>query len=66
MKLEYHLAFFYPSDKLDAAKDMDRLLWTMVDCSSGPSIPGVDRGRGVEYKLSLDCGKTSVSPITLL
>ena len=47
MKLDYHLALCYPSDMLEAAKEMDRLLWTMVACSSGITIPRVDMGSGV-------------------
>ena len=56
MKLDYHLALCYPSDMLEAAKEMDRLLWTMLECSSGITIPRVDMGRGVEC-----CPSTTVT-----
>ena len=56
MKLDYHLALCYPSDMLEAANEMDRLLWTMVECSTGITIPRVDMGRGVEC-----CPKTTVT-----
>ena len=48
MKLDYHLALCYPTDMVEAAREMDRLLHTMLECSSTLSIPKVDEGRGVE------------------
>ena len=46
--LDYHMALCYPTDMAEAAKEMDRLLFTMLECSSSQSIPKIDEGRGVE------------------
>ena len=46
MKLDYHLALCYPTDMAEAAREMDKLLYKMVDSSSDLSIPRVNEGRG--------------------
>ena len=56
MKLDYHLALCYPTDMVEAAKEMDRLLKTLLECASGLSIPNGDEGRGVEC-----CPQTTVT-----
>ena len=56
MKLDYHLALCYPSDIVEAAKEMDKLLKNMVECATGMSIPLLDEGRGVEC-----CPQTTVT-----
>ena len=48
MKLDYHLSLCYPSDMLQAAKEMDNLLWLMLERASGLNIPRLEEGRGVE------------------
>ena len=48
MKLDYHLSLCYPSDMEVAAREMDRLLWSMVERAAGLSIPKLEEGRGVE------------------
>ena len=56
MKLDYHLALCYPTDMVEAAKEMDRLLKRLLECASGLSIPNGDEGRGVEC-----CPQTTVT-----
>ena len=53
MKLDYHISLCYPSDMVEASKEMDSLLWTMVEKATNLSIPKVDEGRGVECCLQL-------------
>ena len=48
MKLDYRLSLCYPSDMEVAAREMDSLLWFMLQKAAGFSIPRVDEGRGVE------------------
>ena len=48
MKLDYHLSLCYPSDMELAAKEMDNLLWLMLEKAAGINIPAVDGGRGFE------------------
>ena len=48
MKLDYALPLCYPTDMEVAAKEMDNLLWLMLEKSAGFSIPRVDEGRGLE------------------
>ena len=47
MKLDYHLSLCYPSDMLLAAREMDNLLWLMLEKAAGLNIPRIDGGRGV-------------------
>ena len=47
-KLDYHLSLVYPTDMEAAAKEMDNLLWHMLEKAAGFCIPRVDQGRGVE------------------
>ena len=46
MKLDYHPSLCYPTDMEAAAKEMDNLLWSMLEKSAGFPIPRVDEGRG--------------------
>ena len=48
-KLDYHLALCYPSDMLEAAEEMDKILVSMVESAADLSIPMQDEGRGVEH-----------------
>ena len=48
MKLDYHLSLCYPTDMEVAAREMDSLLWFMLQKAAGFSIPRVDEGRGLE------------------
>ena len=48
-KLDYHLTLCYPSDMLEAAEEMDRILVSMVESATHLSIPMIDEGRGVEH-----------------
>ena len=48
MKLDYHLALCYPTDMEEASRQMDDILWSMVEKAAGVSIPRVEEGRGVE------------------
>ena len=61
MKLDYHLALCYPTDMVEAAIEMDRLLRTILECSSTLSIPKVDEGRGVECCLQTPVTRHQVS-----
>ena len=45
MKLDYHLALCYPSDMAEAAKEMDRLLASMLLSATGLRIPMEDEDR---------------------
>ena len=47
MKLDYHLSLCYPSDMLLAAREMDNLLWLMLEKAAGLNIPRIDGVRGV-------------------
>ena len=49
MKLDYHLALCYPSDMVEAAKEMDRILGAMLHSATGFAIPMVDEGGSVEH-----------------
>ena len=44
MKLDDHMASCYPTDMVEAAKEMDKLLYSMVEASApaGLSIPKTD------------------------
>ena len=53
MKLDYHLALCYPSDMAEAAAEMDRLLYTMLETATDLNIPTRDHGRGVECCLDM-------------
>ena len=53
MKLDYHISLCYPSDMVEAAKEMDKLLWNMVEKATELSIPKVNEGKGVECCLQL-------------
>ena len=53
MKLDYHISLCYPSDMAEAARQMDQLLWSMVEKATNLSIPKVEEGRGVECCLQL-------------
>ena len=53
MKLDYHLSLCYPADMAVAAREMDRLLWSMVERAAGLSIPNLEEGRGVECVLTV-------------
>jgi hypothetical protein len=53
MKLDYHISLCYPSDMVEAAKEMDHLLWGMVERATNISIPKMEEGRGVECCLQL-------------
>ena len=53
MKLDYHLAMCFPSDVAEAAREMDKLLYKMVESSADLSIPRVNEGRGVECCLQI-------------
>ena len=48
-KMDYHLVMCYPSDMLEAAEEMDRILVSMVERAAHLSIPMIDEGRGVEH-----------------
>ena len=39
MKLDYHLALCYPSDMMEAAKEMDIILGSMLQSATGIPIP---------------------------
>ena len=52
MKLDYHLALCYPSDTEEAAKQMDNLLWSMVERAAAGSIPRGEEGLGYECVLA--------------
>ena len=56
MKLDYHLALCYPSDMAEAAKEMDRLLASMLQSATGLRIPMEDEGRGLDQ-----CPQSGVS-----
>ena len=53
MKLDYHISLCYPSDMVEAAKEMDCLLWKMMEKATNLAIPKVDEGRGVECCLQI-------------
>ena len=48
-KLGYHLFLCYPSDMVEAAVEMDRILLSMVQKATGLAIPMVEQGIGVEH-----------------
>ena len=48
MKLDYHVSLCYPTDMEVAARQMDDILWTMLEKAAGLSIPRVEEGRGLE------------------
>ena len=47
MKLDYHLSLCYPTDMEEAAREMDRLFWSMVERTARLSIPKQEEGRGL-------------------
>ena len=53
MKLDYHISLCYPSDMEEAAKEMDILLWRMMEKATNLKIPKVEEGRGVECCLQI-------------
>ena len=46
--MDSHLSLCYPSDMVEAAVEMDRILLSMVQKATGLAIPMVDQGIGVE------------------
>ena len=65
MKLDYHLALCYPTDMAEAAKEMDKLLYNMLESASGLFIPKVDEGRGVECFLQIHDEGIMAEPIRI-
>ena len=55
-KLDFHMSLCYPSDMEEAAKEMDRVLGTMLHSAVGFHIPMQEEGLGVEH-----CPKPEVS-----
>ena len=48
-KLDYHLSLCYPSDMVEAAVEMDRILLSKVQKAIGLAVPMVEQGIGVEH-----------------
>ena len=48
MKLDYHISLCYPSDMEEAAREMDNLLWRMMEKATNLSIPKTEEGKGFE------------------
>ena len=48
-KMDYHLSLCYPSDMVEAAMEIDRILLSMVQKATCLAIPMVDQGMGVEH-----------------
>ena len=48
-KNKIFLSLCYPSDMVEAAAEMDRILLSMVQKATGLAIPLVDQGIGVEH-----------------
>ena len=46
--LDYHMSLQYPSDMLGPARQLDAILWQMLESAAGFPIPQVDEGMGVE------------------
>ena len=55
-KLDYHLSLCYPSDIAEAAKELDSVLWDLLEYATGLHIPRCDEGLGVECMLDLPYG----------
>ena len=62
MKLDYHIYLCYPTYMVDAAREMDQLLWGMVERAAGISIPKGEKGRGVGVLPPVACHDTRVGP----
>ena len=52
-KMSYSLSLQYPSDMLEAARNMDDILWSMMERATGIHIPREEEGRGVECVLDV-------------
>ena len=52
-KLSYSLSLQYPSDIREAARQLDTVLWEMMQKATGLHIPRVEEGRGVECALDV-------------
>ena len=52
-KLDYHLTLSYPSDIVAAAKELDSVLWEMLQLATNLHIPRVDEGLRVDCMLGL-------------
>ena len=50
-KLGYHLDLQYPSDMIPVAKEVDNVLWDMLQQATGLHIPQKEEGRGIECVL---------------
>ncbi len=46
-KLDYHLSLQYPSDMLGPARQLDTVLWQMLESATGLTIPQVYIGQWV-------------------
>ena len=47
-QLDYSISLQYPSDVIDAAKRLDRKIWSALEQVAGQRIPKTDEGGGFE------------------